>query len=61
MGYVSIHLRGALTSQLMRMYGRFNMMGSKMYPEGTNLLSPYSPIFKKGQRMWLFIEITTFL
>ena len=30
------------------------MMGSKMYPEGTNLLSPYSPIFRKDQRKWRF-------
>ncbi|TCD68732.1 hypothetical protein EIP91_009878 [Steccherinum ochraceum] len=38
------------------LYMGFNMMGSKMYPEGTNLLSPYSPIFKKGQRLGIFIS-----
>jgi len=33
-----------------------NAMGNKMYPEGTNLLSPYSPIFKKEQRVGILIS-----
>ncbi|KAH8083325.1 fatty acid desaturase-domain-containing protein [Cristinia sonorae] len=34
-----------------------NAMGNKMlYPEGTNLLSPYSPVFKKEQRWGIFIS-----
>ncbi|KAI0076538.1 hypothetical protein K474DRAFT_1597790 [Panus rudis PR-1116 ss-1] len=38
------------------LYVGFNVMGSKMYPEGTNHFSPYSPLFKKEQRRGILIS-----
>ncbi|KAL7284144.1 hypothetical protein ACG7TL_001425 [Trametes sanguinea] len=38
------------------LYLTFNMLGSKMYPKGTNHFSPYSALFKKEQRMGIAIS-----
>lgn len=38
------------------LYMGCNIMGSKMYPAGTNHFSPYSPLFKKEQRMGIIIS-----
>ncbi|KAI0360610.1 hypothetical protein OH77DRAFT_702383 [Trametes cingulata] len=38
------------------LYLTCNMLGSKMYPKGTNHFSPYSALFKKEQRMGIFIS-----
>ncbi|KAK7678671.1 hypothetical protein QCA50_018252 [Cerrena zonata] len=38
------------------LYMGCNIMGSPMYPAGTNHFSPYSPLFKKEQRMGIFVS-----
>ncbi|CDO70622.1 hypothetical protein BN946_scf184748.g20 [Trametes cinnabarina] len=38
------------------LYLTFNMLGSKMYPKGTNHFSPYSALFKKEQRLGIVIS-----
>ncbi|EIW55651.1 uncharacterized protein TRAVEDRAFT_171450 [Trametes versicolor FP-101664 SS1] len=38
------------------LYLTFNLLGSKMYPKGTNHFSPYSALFKKEQRLGIFIS-----
>ncbi|KAI0777743.1 fatty acid desaturase-domain-containing protein [Trametes elegans] len=38
------------------LYLTYNALGSKMYPKGTNHFSPYSALFKKEQRMGIFIS-----
>ncbi|KAI0330272.1 hypothetical protein GY45DRAFT_1370848 [Cubamyces sp. BRFM 1775] len=38
------------------LYLTCNKLGSKMYPKGTNHFSPYSALFKKEQRMGIFIS-----
>ncbi|KAI0635236.1 fatty acid desaturase-domain-containing protein [Trametes polyzona] len=38
------------------LYLTCNMLGSKMYPKGTNHFSPYSALFKKEQRLGIFIS-----
>ncbi|OBZ77389.1 putative alpha-L-arabinofuranosidase A [Grifola frondosa] len=46
---------------LMQLFGWWvylgcNKLGSKMYAKGTNHFSPYSPIFKKEQRLGIFLS-----
>ncbi|TBU48918.1 fatty acid desaturase-domain-containing protein [Dichomitus squalens] len=38
------------------LYLSCNKLGAKMYPKGTNHFSPYSPLFKDGQRLSIFIS-----
>ncbi|KAI0674370.1 fatty acid desaturase-domain-containing protein [Trametes maxima] len=38
------------------LYLTCNKLGSKMYPKGTNHFSPYSALFKKEQRLGIFIS-----
>ncbi|KAI0937592.1 hypothetical protein AcV5_000391 [Taiwanofungus camphoratus] len=38
------------------LYITTNAMGSKRYPKGTNHFSPYSPIFRKDQRLGIFLS-----